>query len=657
MEAISNVSVFDYSGHKLCDLYDEQVSLKGQAYDIEYVQNWDGVPKLTFSIPYMVNDEENFRWKYLKNEYLIRLYYNSENIWFIANKPVKKKGKEIIGTVSCDGTPILLKTKNIYKAFDDENGIGTVDYIMEQVLAGSGWHLGYCEVLKEKDGVTDKVRSLNSSGSKGALGLINDVCNLFQCRPVYHTDTKTVDIIGRRTRDMIFEAEVGRNLDALSVQNKSDDIVTRMYVEGEYGDDGYVGIDDVNPTGLSYLFNFDYYRETGLFRQEHEEALATYLEDIQDVNQRIKSVQGQINEIEGELNTMIGQCVLTVYYVSNGFDVPMYLYGDPTAEQQAIAPGDEVIIMNSDGTHRYETVVTTAQALVGPGDYAVGKFAKKASGKIGAQEVQIEAKEKEIDNLTRKIAATTKEDRIAEYQHEIARLQSEINVIYYGASASDQEMIEEMAEGYIPVGYDGNVDLTNRIIVPAQTFINAGYTDFDGDYGTIYSLTYSAGKREEFDYEYTQNVIIDVTPVKADGSVITRVNVEGYIEHLISVSEQSGRSLMAIDGEERNILLRVLPIRDMELDQAYSEDGDWCAALHEMQASWDETRARCDFFGDSDTIDPAGIFDDTERLTVLLYIQRHSAFTHIAIAVDLLRQIALKIDLVQLGAIRDRLLM
>ncbi len=39
------------------------------------------------------------------------------------------------------------------------------------------------------------------------------------------------------------------------------DVITRLYIEGEYGDNGYVGIDGVNPTGLPFLLNFDYYRE------------------------------------------------------------------------------------------------------------------------------------------------------------------------------------------------------------------------------------------------------------------------------------------------------------------------------------------------------------------------------------------------------------
>ena len=109
MENISNVGVFDYENNKLCDLYDSEVNLIGQAYNIEHTQNGDGVGSLSFNIPYMVDSKKNFRWQYLKNEYMIRLVDNGKTEWFIANKPVKKKtGKEIIGSVTCTGTGCTL---------------------------------------------------------------------------------------------------------------------------------------------------------------------------------------------------------------------------------------------------------------------------------------------------------------------------------------------------------------------------------------------------------------------------------------------------------------------------------------------------------------------------------------------------------------------
>ena len=80
---------------------------------------------------------------------------------------------------------------------------------------------------------------------------------------------------------------IGKDIEALSVEFNSEDIVTRLYVEGEYGDFGYVGIDDVNPTGLSYLLNFDYYKSIGLFTNKHQQAMDEYIAGAKTENESI----------------------------------------------------------------------------------------------------------------------------------------------------------------------------------------------------------------------------------------------------------------------------------------------------------------------------------------------------------------------------------
>ena len=114
------------------------------------------------------------------------------------------------------------------------------------------------------------------------------------------------------------ELEVGRNAESVSVNENSDDIVTRLYVEGEYSEYGYVGIDDVNPTGLNFLLNFDYYKEIGVFTQTHQTAVDTYLTNIKDVKDRISANETIIINKETEINDRIGQCIMSLYYVSDG---------------------------------------------------------------------------------------------------------------------------------------------------------------------------------------------------------------------------------------------------------------------------------------------------------------------------------------------------
>lgn len=107
-ETVSAMGVYDYSGNKLCDLYDSQNDLRGQAFNIFYEENiTDGIRTLSFSIPYMIDEEENFRWNYLRNEFLIRLVDDGKTMWFVADQPKKgKSNKSINGDVVCSGTEV-----------------------------------------------------------------------------------------------------------------------------------------------------------------------------------------------------------------------------------------------------------------------------------------------------------------------------------------------------------------------------------------------------------------------------------------------------------------------------------------------------------------------------------------------------------------------
>lgn len=466
MDKHYTLGIYDYDREKICDIYDSEMELIGQAYGIKVTTEINGYHTLEFSIPYVVKQvsinedlygkygsgiygtslfgkreligDKNYRWDFLRSDYLIRYTCDDQTIWFVANKPTKSRsGKKIYGTVTCSGSESLLKTRNIYMEFDDENGIGTLSYLMQQILNGTGWHFDSTnsDTMYERDGTTEKVRSLKSDGKKGALDLIATVCNLFQARPIFDTENKLVTVKSMNNRVQVLEGVVGNNLSALTINHDSSNICTRLYVEGEYGDYGYVGIDDVivdgEPWGLPFVVNFDYYRELGVFKQRHETALATYLHDVREVKAEIRANGVLLTESEDAINEMIGYCKLAVYYKSLGMTTPVYVWGDPTAESQVLNVGDEVAILKNNGQYVYESWTgdpTTQLANA----YGVAKFITKASGKIGAAEVQIEAKEKEIAQLQRKIDITVKEDKKAEYRAEIQRIQGEITVIYNG---------------------------------------------------------------------------------------------------------------------------------------------------------------------------------------------------------------------------------
>ena len=164
-----SLDVFDYDRKKLCNLFTSGTQAKGQANNIIYQNQINGFKSLTMNLPYMLDKKKNFRWDFIKNEYLVRMKIGNFTDWFIIHTPKKSKGSKGIGnTLVCDHLSTNLKTKNLYLVFDDENGIGTLPYLMNQILKGTGWRLGKTDTFYERDGKTEKVRTLKSDGKAGA---------------------------------------------------------------------------------------------------------------------------------------------------------------------------------------------------------------------------------------------------------------------------------------------------------------------------------------------------------------------------------------------------------------------------------------------------------------------------------------------------------
>lgn len=353
--------------------------------------------------------------------------------WFIIHSPKKtNNNRSITNTVVCDHLSTILKTKNLYLTFDDTNGIGSIQYLMEQILKGTGWTLGVCDTFYERDGKTEKVRSLKSEGKAGAYKLITDACNLFKAYPVFHGETKTVDILSLNNKGKIFEMTMGKDIDSLSVQFNSEDIITRLYVEGQYDEYGYVGIDDVNPTGLSYLMNFDYYKSIGMFTEEHQKALDTYYEKMAETIAIIRDVATRAGSKENDLNNLWGQINYVLYPLEGGEVVKKIIGGTVTLEQMEIVKGNVLTVMMPDGTYREETADENGRIVFQDSDMYAIKFITRPSATIGAKEVAIEAKRKLIENLKNRINENTTDDRKADYNKQIEKYNEEISEIYNG---------------------------------------------------------------------------------------------------------------------------------------------------------------------------------------------------------------------------------
>jgi hypothetical protein len=306
-------------------------------------------------------------------------------------------------------------------------------------LATTGWKLGECDTFYEADGVTEKKRSIKSDGKLGAYQLIQNICNLFSGYPVFDSDKKEVKLYCLNRRNAQGELTIGKNLTSIERIPSSSNIITRLYVEGEYGDFGYVGIDQENPTGLSFLLNFDYYKEIGMFTEAHQAALDLYVKNIKEAKDAaMKTMNDQLEE-ENKLNELWGQIDYVLYVLKDG-EVEKIIYGgDAEDGDEAFEEKDVVAVLHEDGTYTLSTINELETIAFAATDTYAVKYVTRAAGKIGGKEVAIESKEE--------VAAELEKDLSKEYNNYTEAQRDEIQKQIVELYGSIQELYTMDGEG------------------------------------------------------------------------------------------------------------------------------------------------------------------------------------------------------------------
>ena len=397
------LAIQDLNGNRLCTLQDSTIEQNGAAHDISISKETMGWKEIQFTISCKDADgNDNYRWDYLKNENLVHLWEdNYRDVYCIkVPKEIHEASKMQI-VVACNHISEELKTKNLYKYFDDDNGIDNCENLIRAALKGSGWKLIACDTFLESDGVTEKVRSYSCDTKTGSFNMINEICALFDARPIFHGYDRTVEIKAKSNTDGYMEVLFGKNADKIHRTPDSSNIVTRLYVEGEYGDFGYVGIDEVNPTGLPFILNFDYYKELGLFTDEHQAIVDKYLIDYKTTRDAISTDTAENLKKERELTDLIGEFSQALYTVADGEIVEDSLIkGFNTANSDATIHDDDlIVVVQEDGKYEYiEYQIGAPLQCV----YAI-KFVPAITGSLAALEDIIKASEKSKETYLEKL--------------------------------------------------------------------------------------------------------------------------------------------------------------------------------------------------------------------------------------------------------------
>ena len=595
------IDIYNYSRQKVVNLYDSSLESPGQAFDIVHTNEITGWQELTFTLPYVMDGEYNHRWDYIKPDYKVCLTVGNAREWFFIRQPKgTRNSKSINRTVKCVAECDILKNKNIYAEFNDENGIGTLQELAERVLTGTGWTYDEnSDVPLEKDGVTPKVRSLTVSNKPGAYKMLTTLCDLFKVYPVFDSDSHKVTFFGLQNRDIHREFMVGGaskdradfqggastvgvgiigimivgydgrtgflhdgdeaisayGVTALSVEHDSNNVITRMFVEGQYGDDGYVGIDDAteNETGLNYILNFDYYKEIGLFTDAHQAALDTYIAQMKAAVTGIREFTAQIARKTNELNGLWGQWNYVELVINNGAIEKTIVNGiendDPRVE---IKKGDVLLICGhptDEYIYRYAVVEDPNNLPFESGDEYAVKFILASAHAVPGRIFQVQPTVPydvgdmwwDADNLIIRYATTAKTIQGEYYLGDWTEAQ------YYQAAGTvgfkemsvtaKKEAIKEIGRSlaiveatiaeYIAQGLEvpqALIDERNRYLneqASIQAEINTIYEGNDGsETGStettgLKQLTYEAMKLRD-DIDEDQKTLADVQDGQAD---------------------------------------------------------------------------------------------------------------------------------------------
>lgn len=132
----------------------------------------------------------------------------------------------------------------------------------------------------------------------------------------------------------------------------------------------------------------------------------------------------------------------------------------------------------------------------------------------------------------------------------------------------------------------GNVDMAHRPQIPVSHLSDVGWDDVgpNGNYATLFSQTYSAGDTSQgYDYEYPENVVMNVTPILPNGDVLEPEALEEYLAGLVASGD-----ILESDKPENGGLGLVLSVDQVEgaLEDAYIAAEEFTERLHNEQADF-----------------------------------------------------------------------
>lgn len=210
--------------------------------------------------------------------------------------------------------------------------------------------------------------------------------------------------------------------------------------------------------------------------------------------------------------------------------------------------------------------------------------------------------EEEVYKGRKQLADDFYDEQQNDFEDRISSLEDDIDKAMDGkltslVSQSDIDDLNELNQTMQELYQLGNVDLTKRPKVNAETMRKAGYEAEDGETATVYS---SFDFLWQGDEEHGKYVAVHYTPILPDGTVLDEKTLNDYLDTLVGSDD-------ILKADTKGIILKVdsdvdvsdADVKSLETDKPTENIqsiikacDDWDIALHNIQAEWmvlDET--------------------------------------------------------------------
>lgn len=204
--------------------------------------------------------------------------------------------------------------------------------------------------------------------------------------------------------------------------------------------------------------------------------------------------------------------------------------------------------------------------------------------------------EEEVYKGRKQLADDFYDEQQKDFEDRISSLEDDIDKAMDGkltslVSQSDIDDLNELNQTMQELYQLGNVDLTKRPKVNAETMRKAGYEAENGETATVYS---SFDFLWQGDEEHGKYVAVHYTPILPDGTVLDEKTLNEYLDTLVGSDD-------ILKADKKGIILKVdsevdvsdADVKSLETDKPTENIqsiikacDDWDIALHNIQAEW-----------------------------------------------------------------------